>query len=105
LDQWFTPAGTAIGNSWSPLGELFLDHTYVTDSTEQTSKNTNRRKRWTSVYSQGSALVFLLVQQDGYRVVITRETWALSDEATTLTKTSRVINMDGVTESRLTLQK
>ena len=45
-------------------------------------------------------MVFLTIRKEGYHVVVTREVWSLSDDGARLTKDRRVINMDGVTETR-----
>jgi hypothetical protein len=88
-----------------PLAGPFLEKTYSTDGTEQTSKDKQGRERWTTVFWQGPALVFLIVDKKDYRVTVTRETWTLSDAGKTLTKTRRVIGPDGLTQHESVLDK
>ena len=78
---------------------------YNVDGEEKADNGANGRQRWTTIGWQGSALVFLKIVKDGYHVTVTRETWTLSDDGNTLTRTTRVINMDGVTESTLTFER
>jgi hypothetical protein len=91
--------------SSGPSAGLFLDHDFRTDGTEQVDNNVSGRQRWRTASWQGSALVILTVIKDGYHVSVTRESWTVSGEGKTLTKTTRNINMDGVTEKTLTFQK
>jgi len=63
------------------------------------------RQRWRTVGWQGSELVFLTVTKEDYHVIVTREVWALSDAGRTLTKTTRTISMDGVSEKTVTFEK
>lgn len=78
---------------------------YTIDGVERTSKASNGRESWTTVYWQGPTLVILRVVKDGYRVTVTRETWTLSPDGLTLTKSRRTINMDGVTENAQVFHK
>jgi hypothetical protein len=73
--------------------------TYIVDGIERESKIPSGRESWTSANWQGSALVILRITKDGYRVSVTRESWMLSQDGRTLSKTTRTINMDGVTEN------
>ncbi len=75
------------------------DSTYIIDGVERATKTDKGVQVWRSNSWEGSTLVFLTVRKDGYHVVVTREAWSLSDDSNTLTKTKRVIDMDGVTES------
>jgi hypothetical protein len=100
-DPYLKVAAEATG----PSAGLFLDHDFRTDGTEQVDNNVSGRQRWRTVSWQGSALVFLTVLKDGYHVSVTRESWTLSDAGKTLTRTTRNINTDGVTEKAVTLQK
>jgi len=78
------------------------DSAYVIDGVERAAKAGNGAQFWRTNSWQGSTLVFLTVRKDGYHVVVTREVWSLSDDGNTLTKTKRVIDMDGVSESAQT---
>jgi hypothetical protein len=46
---------------------------------------------------------FLIEKITHHHVVVTREVWSLSDDGAKLTKDRRMINMDGVTETRQVL--
>jgi hypothetical protein len=83
-------------------GGMSDDSTYAIDGVEHASKNAKGVQFWRTNYWEGSTLVFLTVRKDGYHVVVTREVWSLSDDGNTLTKAKRMIDMDGVTESRHT---
>jgi hypothetical protein len=80
------------------------EHEYHIEG-EHAGKDDNGRQWWTTVYWQGSLLVFQSVVKDGYHVTVTWESWTLSAAGETLTKTRRIVNMDGVTEKTLTFQK
>lgn len=82
-------------------GGMSEDSTWVIDGVERGSKNANGQF-WRTASWEGRTLVFLTVRKDGYRVVVRREAWSLSEEGNTLTKVRRVIDMDGVTESTQT---
>ena len=86
-----------IGGSLS--GGTSGSESYTADGVERASKSANGRETWTTVNWQGPSLVILRVTKDGYRVTVTRRTWTLSEDGLTLTKSSRTINMDGVTEN------
>jgi hypothetical protein len=88
-----------------PLAMLMGEAEYRTDGAEQLDTGANGRQRWRTVGWQGSALVFLTVVKDGYRVTVTRESWTLSDSGERLTKAIRMVDMDGVTESNVTFQR
>lgn len=47
----------------------------------------------------------MTVQRKGGKVTFTRETWTLSDEGKTLTKSRRVVSPQGVTEQTLVFEK
>jgi hypothetical protein len=79
--------------------------TYATDGGERALKGNADIERWETVTWSGPVLVFLTVEKKGYRVTVKRKAWTLSDDGKTLTVTTRVINMDGVTESFLSYQK
>jgi hypothetical protein len=83
-------------------GGMSSDSTYLMDGVEHASKTDNGVQSWRTNCWEGSTLVFLTVRRDGYHVVVTREVWSLSDDGNTLTKSRRVIDMDGVTESTRT---
>jgi hypothetical protein len=78
---------------------------YTIDGEEKASSGANGRQVWTTIGWEGPALFFLKIVKDGYRVTVSRETWTLSDDGNTLTKTTRVIDMDGVTESTRTFER
>jgi hypothetical protein len=78
---------------------------YNINGEEKAYNGAGGRQRWTTIEWQGSALVFQRILKDGYHVTVTRETWTLSEDGNTLTKTTRVINMDGVTESTITFER
>lgn len=107
LKTAFDSRDVATGGSslQRPLASIVGEEEYRTDGYEQVDNNANGRQRWRTVSWQGSALVFLTVQKDGYHVSVTRESWTLSDAGKTLTRTTRNINMDGVTEKAVTFQK
>jgi len=88
-----------------PLVRMHGEHEYRTDGDEHAENGNNGRQWWTTAYWQGSALVFQSVVKDGYRVTVTRESWTLSDTGETLTKTRRIVNMDGVTQKTLTFRR
>ena len=88
-----------------PLAGLMGENEYRTDGIEQADRSANGRQRWRTVDWQGSALVFLTVARDGYRVTVTRESWTLSDSGERLNKTIRIVDMDGVTERNVTFQR
>ena len=78
---------------------------YTIDGEEKATTGANGRQAWSTIEWQGSDLVLLKIVKDGYRVTVNRETWTLSDDGNTLTRATRVINMDGVTESALTFER
>lgn len=84
---------------------LMGTYEYNIDGEEKADSGPNGRQRWTTIGWQGSALVFLKIVKDGYHVTVTRETWTLSDDGNTLARTTRVINMDGVTKSTLIFER
>jgi hypothetical protein len=88
-----------------PLAALMGNVEYRTDGAEQFDTYANGRQRWRTVAWQGPALVFLTIEKDGYRVSVTRESWTLSDAGDVLTKTIRVVSMDGVSERTVTFQR
>ena len=73
------------------------------DGVERATRSDKGVETWRTNSWGGSSLVFLSIQKDGYHVVVTREVWSLSDDGAKLTKDRRVINMDGVTETRQVL--
>jgi hypothetical protein len=93
--------GSTAGLGFALMGT----HEYNIDGEEKADNGANGRQRWTTVGWQGSVLVFVKIVKDGYHVTVTRETWTLSDDGNTLTRTTRVIDMDGVTESTLTFER
>jgi hypothetical protein len=88
-----------------PIAMLSGRRNWRTDGPERHEKNDKGREWWSTVLWQGPELVFLTTVKDGYRVAVTREAWSLSDDGATLTKTRRVVNMDGVTEVKISFQK
>lgn len=80
-------------------GGMNDSETYTADGVERERKANNGRQIWLTTYWQGRSLVISRLSKDGYHVVATRETWTVSDDGLTLTKTMRRIDMDGVTES------
>ncbi len=100
MDSRSAPGSTAR------LGFVLMGtHEYNIDGEERADSGYNGRQRWMTIGWQGSALVFLRIVKAGYRVIVTRETWVLSDDGNTLTRTTRVINMDGVTKSTVTFER
>jgi hypothetical protein len=81
-----------------PLASMSGSNEYSVDGVEHADMSPSGRQRWRTVGWQGPELVFLTVARDGYKVTVTREAWALSDGGHTLTKYTRVVNMDGVAE-------
>jgi hypothetical protein len=86
------------------LSGLSGSEDYTIDGVERTG-HSGARDSWTSVNWQGPSLVILRVLKDGYRVTVIRDTWTLSPDGRTLTKSKRTINMDGVTESSQSYEK
>jgi len=80
-------------------GGMSDTETYATDGVERERKAGNGRENWFAAYWQAHSLVITRLSKDGYHVVATRETWTVSDDGLTLTKTTRRVDMDGVTES------
>jgi hypothetical protein len=100
-----TEAGTAPGSA-VPLSFHSTDTTeYNIDGAEKARTDPAGHQHWTTIGWQGSALVFLRIVKDGYHVTVTQETWTLSDVGNTLTRATRIINMDGVTESALVFER
>jgi hypothetical protein len=93
--------GSTARLSYASMGT----YEYNINGEEKTHNDANGRQSWTTIEWQGSALVLLKIVKDGYHVTVTRETWMLSDDGNTLTRTTRVVNMDGVTESTLTFDR
>ncbi len=81
-------------------GGAYSSWIYRTDGKEQESASA-----WTTVSWQGPALLLLAVQKKGSKVTFTRETWTLSDEGKTLTKTRRIVGPEGVTHQTLVFEK
>ena len=81
------------------------ENTYVIDGVEHASKDSKGVERWRTNSWEGAALVFLRISKDGYHVTVTREVWTLAEDGATLTKTRRVINMDGVTETKQVFER
>lgn len=80
-------------------GGMSDDSTWVIDGVEHASRNGSGVQFWRTNSWEGRTLVFLTIRKDGYRIVVRREAWSLSEDGSTLTKAKRVIDMDGVTES------
>ena len=78
---------------------------FRTGEKEKVSKSDNGRERWSSIFWEQSALVFLSVLKDGYHVTVTRTAWTLSEGGDMLTKSTRVVNLDGVKESTETFER
>jgi len=78
---------------------------YPADGIERAGKTEGGRETWTTVNWQGPALVSLRVVKDGYKVRVTRESWSVSADGRTLTRSTRTIDMDGVRESVETFEK
>jgi hypothetical protein len=100
-----TDARSAPGSNARLNSGLMGTNEYSITGEENSDNDANGRQCWTTVGWQGSDLVFLKIVKDGYHVTVTRETWMLSDDGNTLTRTTRVINMDGVTNSTLTFER
>jgi len=100
-----TDARSAPGTNARLSSALMGTDEYSITGEEKADNDANGRQRWTTIGWQASALVFLKIVKDGYHVTVTRETWMLSDDGNTMTRTTRVINMDGVTESTLTFRR
>jgi len=98
-------AATSGTSLQRPIGGIYGENEYRTDGTEQVDNHVSGRQRWRTVNWQGPVLVFLTVTKDGYRVTVDREIWTLTDSGKTLKKSTRMINMDGVTEKSVTFQK
>jgi len=75
---------------------------YTLDGVEKTRNDPDRgRQLWWSAWWEDSSAVFQTITKEGYHVTVKREVLTLSEDGNTLTRTTRTINMDGVTESTL----
>jgi hypothetical protein len=73
--------------------------TYTADGVEREKTSDSGHQSWLTAYWQGQTLVIVRVTKSSYHVVATRDTWTVSEDGMTLTKTTRRVDMDGVTES------
>jgi hypothetical protein len=96
-----TPGSTLRAPTFSGSSE----QTFHLDGIERSSKNESGPQSWRTAGWHGSELVIETVVKDGYRVTVTRESWALSEDGGTLTKSTRVVDMDGVRERTATFQR
>jgi hypothetical protein len=97
-----TETTSAPGSSTGMGFGSWVTYQYNIDGQEIADNNANGPQTWTTIEWQGSALVFLKIVKDGHQVTVTRETWTLSDNGSTLTRTTRVINA-GMKINRLQL--
>ena len=97
IDKHFS-GGTLSGGSSET-------ETYTADGVERDRKGDNGRQIWFTAYWQARSLVILQLSKDGYHVLSTRETWTVSDDGVTLTKTTRRVDMDGIAESTEEFQR
>jgi hypothetical protein len=89
----------------SLVGGLSWSESYRIDGLEKHDNAANGRETWTTVNWQGASLVVLRVAKAGYKVTVTRDTWSLSADGQTLTRTRRTIDMDGVAENVESFQR
>ncbi len=83
--------GPALGGGVSG----HLDHTYSIGAPAETKKDPDGTIRSVAVTWDGSSLVFVRTTQEGANTTTTREVWALSDDGTTLTKSSETTSWRG----------
>jgi hypothetical protein len=79
--------------------------TYTADGVEREKTSDSGHQSWRTAYWQGQTLVIVHVTKSSYHVVVTRDTWTVSEEGMTLTKHTRRIDMDGVTETTEEFQR
>jgi hypothetical protein len=79
--------------------------TYTADGVEREKTSDSGHQSWLTAYWQGQTLVIVHVTKSSYRVVVTRETWTVSEDGLTLAKHTQRIDMDGVTETTEEFQR
>ncbi len=97
---------TRTRRSGGRLGSgMYLDCSHTIDGSERTTPSDLCGASWATVRWQGSALVFLPVTKRDRSVTFTRETWTLSDDGGTLTKSRYSISPSRVTARTFVFEK
>ncbi len=86
-------------------GESTFERTYTTDGKEQKATDREGDEFMTTVKWQGAALVFETVEKERGNTITTRETWTLSADGKTLTKTIHRSGPRGESDQKYVLEK
>ncbi len=88
-----------------PRGESTFERSYTTDGKEQKTTDREGDEFKSSVKWEGSTLVFETVEKERGNTITTRETWTLSADGKTLTKTIHRSGPRGESDQKYVLEK